>query len=154
MTRTNCDTSDNIYRERTEIPVIIYIENFNKTGVIILIGNVIMCWTYDWSKISSEFVDSDNITRWDQKKNVQITDTWVWRRVWRYQTGNQNPYIEEEQTTQCCPVFRRAITDFHFELAFLIENKTNAKYWSRLNKYFLLSSKSLEFGTMKLSAIW
>ena len=21
-------------------------------------------------------------------------------RVWRYQTGNQNPYIEEEQTTQ------------------------------------------------------
>ena len=23
----------------------------------------------------------------------------VWRRVWRYQRGNQNPYIEEEQTT-------------------------------------------------------
>jgi hypothetical protein len=23
------------------------------------------------------------------------------RRVWRYQRGNQNPYIEEEQTTQC-----------------------------------------------------
>ena len=22
------------------------------------------------------------------------------RRVWRYQKGNQNPYIEEEQTTQ------------------------------------------------------
>ena len=22
------------------------------------------------------------------------------RRVWRYQTGNQNPYIEEQQTTQ------------------------------------------------------
>jgi len=22
------------------------------------------------------------------------------RRVWRYQSGNQNPYIEEEQTTQ------------------------------------------------------
>jgi hypothetical protein len=22
------------------------------------------------------------------------------RRVWRYQRGNQNPYIEEEQTTQ------------------------------------------------------
>jgi len=27
-------------------------------------------------------------------KNVNI------RRVWRYQRGNQNPYIEEEQTTQ------------------------------------------------------
>ena len=24
----------------------------------------------------------------------------VGRRVWRYQRGNQNPYIEEEQTTQ------------------------------------------------------
>ena len=23
------------------------------------------------------------------------------RRFWRYQRGNQNPYIEEEQTTQC-----------------------------------------------------
>jgi hypothetical protein len=23
-----------------------------------------------------------------------------WRRVWRYQRGNQNPYIEERQTTQ------------------------------------------------------
>jgi len=23
------------------------------------------------------------------------------RSVWRYQRGNQNPYIEEEQTTQC-----------------------------------------------------
>ena len=22
------------------------------------------------------------------------------RRVWRYQRGNQNPYVEEEQTTQ------------------------------------------------------
>ena len=24
----------------------------------------------------------------------------VKRRVWRYQSGNQNPYVEEEQTTQ------------------------------------------------------
>jgi hypothetical protein len=24
----------------------------------------------------------------------------VIKRVWRYQRGNQNPYIEEEQTTQ------------------------------------------------------
>ena len=24
----------------------------------------------------------------------------VVRRVWRYQRGNQNPYIKEEQTTQ------------------------------------------------------
>jgi len=23
-----------------------------------------------------------------------------YRRVWRYHRGNQNPYIEEEQTTQ------------------------------------------------------
>ena len=25
---------------------------------------------------------------------------WSLRRVWRYQSGNQNPYIKEEQTTQ------------------------------------------------------
>ena len=25
---------------------------------------------------------------------------WNYRRVWRYQRGNQNPYIEEGQTTQ------------------------------------------------------
>jgi len=25
---------------------------------------------------------------------------YIARRVWRYQRGNQNPYIEEEQTTQ------------------------------------------------------
>jgi hypothetical protein len=30
-----------------------------------------------------------------QKKKDKRT-----RRVWRYQRGNQNPYIEEEQTTQ------------------------------------------------------
>ena len=24
----------------------------------------------------------------------------VYRQIWRYQRGNQNPYIEEEQTTQ------------------------------------------------------
>jgi hypothetical protein len=29
-----------------------------------------------------------------------ITGVVVLRRVWRYQSGNQNPYIEEEQTTQ------------------------------------------------------
>jgi len=32
--------------------------------------------------------------------DVFIVKTTVERRVWRYQRGNQNPYIEEEQTTQ------------------------------------------------------
>jgi hypothetical protein len=31
---------------------------------------------------------------------VCIIVTMMLRRVWRYQSGNQNPYIEEEQTTQ------------------------------------------------------
>ena len=31
---------------------------------------------------------------------VDIGDQHCVRRVWRYQRGNQNPYIEEEQTTQ------------------------------------------------------
>ena len=29
-----------------------------------------------------------------------VIDVLLQRRVWRYQRGNQNPYIEEEQTTQ------------------------------------------------------
>jgi len=29
-----------------------------------------------------------------------IENTMITRKVWRYQRGNHNPYIEEEQTTQ------------------------------------------------------
>jgi len=30
-----------------------------------------------------------------------MNKTWtLFRRAWRYQRGNQNPYIEKEQTTQ------------------------------------------------------
>jgi hypothetical protein len=36
------------------------------------------------------------ISWWEQVK-VSIM---MGRRVWRYQRGNQNPYIEDEQTTQ------------------------------------------------------
>jgi hypothetical protein len=32
--------------------------------------------------------------------NTKILETLGTRRVLRYQKGNQNPYIEEEQTTQ------------------------------------------------------
>ena len=32
--------------------------------------------------------------------DVLIVKTTVERRVWRYQSGNQNPFIKEEQTTQ------------------------------------------------------
>ena len=31
---------------------------------------------------------------------LKIKYDWIVRRVWRYQRGNQNLYIEEEQTTQ------------------------------------------------------
>ena len=34
---------------------------------------------------------------WIKEQHVIILTL---RRVWRYQRGNQNPYIEEEQTTQ------------------------------------------------------
>jgi hypothetical protein len=38
----------------------------------------------------------------DEKNfSKQITALSIYiRKVWRYQRGNQNPYIEEEQTTQ------------------------------------------------------
>ena len=34
------------------------------------------------------------------KQIMVILLIWI-RRVWRYQRGNTNPYIEEEQTTKC-----------------------------------------------------
>jgi len=34
------------------------------------------------------------------RRNRYTIDTLGLRRVWSYQRGNQNPYIEEEQTTQ------------------------------------------------------
>jgi hypothetical protein len=38
------------------------------------------------------------LLRWEENTNL------IKRRVWRYQKGNQNPYIEEEQTTHCFSV--------------------------------------------------
>ena len=38
-----------------------------------------------------------------RKEVIRVSTKWKWnsfRRVWRYQRGNQNPCIEEEQTTQ------------------------------------------------------
>jgi hypothetical protein len=53
----------------------------------------------NWAKI--ETCEKDAVC-------LKVFDKHVWcltslksvRRVWRYQSGNQNPYIEEEQTTQ------------------------------------------------------
>jgi len=40
----------------------------------------------------------------DLAQDISVTNTFVpstnLRRVWRYQRGNQNPYIDEKQTTQ------------------------------------------------------
>ena len=57
------------------------------------------------TKVQEEFEDTKGVIRIriskknrqhnDQKKKYKRT-----RRVWRYQRDNQNPYIEEEQTTQ------------------------------------------------------
>jgi len=46
-----------------------------------------------------EFEDTKGVIgkRKSKKNNKSVSNS---RRVWRYQRGNQNPYIEEEQTTQ------------------------------------------------------
>jgi hypothetical protein len=49
-----------------------------------------------------------SVCNWDRHRKCTdwLTDalsskcSYIVRRVWRYQRGNQNPYIEEEQTTQ------------------------------------------------------
>jgi len=49
---------------------------------------------------------------------------YLWQRsVWRYQKGNQNPYIEEEQTTQR-PNFVRPIVSSEYSLI-VFSNPTN-----------------------------
>jgi hypothetical protein len=45
-----------------------------------------------WSKIVLK--DPKGVDIFGAQSNISL------RRVWRYQRGNQNPYIEEEQTTQ------------------------------------------------------
>ena len=56
-----------------------------------------------WGK-QEEFEDSKGAIRIRISKNRQHNDRKKkdkrTRRVWRYQKGNYNPYIEEEQTTQ------------------------------------------------------
>ena len=53
------------------------VETF-KTNVIVLIGSFIVCLMSPWPMIFSIrdrlFVATDNITWWDQRSNVQITD--------------------------------------------------------------------------------
>ena len=54
--------------------VIRHFETFN-TDVVVFIGDVIM-WlisNFQYQRLS-KYLDTDNITRWDQKKNVQIID--------------------------------------------------------------------------------
>jgi hypothetical protein len=51
------------------------------------------------SKTSVSYLhnETDNVVLTTDTSNTTVN---ILRRVWRYQRGNQNPYIEEEQTTQ------------------------------------------------------
>ena len=58
----------------SDILVIMQVENF-KTDVIDFVGNIIMCFDVIMSDdYQSQFINTDNITWWDQIKNVKITD--------------------------------------------------------------------------------
>ena len=58
-----------------------YVEIF-KTDIIVFIGNVIMCLMSYWPIIFNTFIATDNMTLWDQKKNVQITDKKIYSETW------------------------------------------------------------------------
>jgi hypothetical protein len=45
-------------------------------------------------------VSHQNMVQHEDQTKVMVTVTSKQRRVWRYQRDNQNPYIQEEQTTQ------------------------------------------------------
>ena len=54
-----------------------------------------MSGSYTYTTKFTKFFFSSNIS---SELSIEIK---IERRVWRYQKGNQRPYIEEEQTTQC-----------------------------------------------------
>jgi hypothetical protein len=60
------------------ILVIMSVQTF-KTYIIVFICKVIMCLISHWLVIFriGHFIDTDNITRCDQRKNVQITDNTI-----------------------------------------------------------------------------
>jgi hypothetical protein len=51
-------------------------------------------------KNPAELTSNKNKNNGDFRKCKWLYILFTIRRVWRYQRGNQNPYIEEEQATQ------------------------------------------------------
>jgi hypothetical protein len=75
--------------ERVVILVIIFVETF-KTDIIIFIGNIIFFFMSHrpiYLQYKSQFDDTENITLWGERKNVQITDNNIylyWKYIQRY----------------------------------------------------------------------
>jgi len=57
------------------------------------------CWFHS-PMVTSEKLGLIYWTKINCNKHCWINYILLLRKVWRYQRGNQNPYIEEEQTTQ------------------------------------------------------
>jgi hypothetical protein len=55
---------------------------------------------YEVMWINWEYLESVKDKMMQTKKEEYCINLWNTMTVWRYQRGNQNPYIEEEQTTQ------------------------------------------------------
>ena len=64
----------------------------------------ISCSTSDTHLVTLKILVISQCHDWEKKDGIVNISVIMWscsrRRVWRYQRGNQNPYIEEEQTTQ------------------------------------------------------
>ena len=75
-----------------------------------------------------------NLIYFALKHHNYITFIFRSREVWRYQTGNQNPYIEEELTTQW-PTCRLLLTD-GFWSGF-------GNYWRYLTPDYIFHSLSI-----------
>jgi hypothetical protein len=56
--------------------------------VIVFIDNVIVCLTSHWlnSQYQNQSIDTDNINRWDQRKNVKIPDKYRITEMLRAET--------------------------------------------------------------------
>jgi hypothetical protein len=68
----------------------------NHAEILWLIGAIrIIIHDLDWLNADPNLRSID--INWGVRDYKTVVDL---RRVWRYQKGNQNPYVEEEQTTQ------------------------------------------------------
>jgi hypothetical protein len=81
--------------------------------------------------VSSDIMLIDNKMSWRYKGVIRIRISKKNRQhnVWRYQRGNQNPYIKEEQTSQCFEDTKTLYCLLFFDIRILITPLVSSRHY-------------------------